>query len=83
MNFYVLHEQNYRVKPHKFPREKLIFDHAMGAWLQTSRGGEKSNYLFPRKEREDFQIYGSFGFMLCGLVVLNLLFLSSCEMDTA
>lgn len=81
MNFYVLHEQNYRIKLPKFPGEKLIFDHAMGGWLQTSR--KKSNYLFLRKERKEFQIYGSFGFMLCGLVLLNLLFLSSCEMDTA
>lgn len=63
MNFYVLHEQNYRVKLHKFPQEKLIFDQAVGGWLQTSRN--KSNYLFLRKERKVFlQIYGSFGFIL-------------------
>lgn len=37
MNFYVLHEQNYKIKLHKFPQEKLISDHAMGVWLQTSR----------------------------------------------
>ena len=59
MHFYVLHEQNYRIKLFKFPQEKLVFDHAIGAVLQTSRKKVTICSLKRKKKKEFLQIYGS------------------------